>query len=686
MPRARKRKIKSDPKDKSKIKIVTVDADDKKITLDDEEVCKRIDTEYLNAFEFRKPNISEWHENENQLYGKKPKTISKRSNIMVQLMAGFEDTLLSKIKHPVLVMYKPTEAADVMKARKVTSLWQLESSVSHEDWEYKDLLVKKSGMISGRGIMKIYAVYPYSHRLDPVDHYDFLVDPLTNGMSLESARYLGQDNIIKSKWELESNPDYDQAKVKELIAAYSEINSESPDNEDQQKSNRFAVMGMNYSDYFQAGDPSYKLLEWYTTINGVRYVFLLDREKRIIIRKKKLIEITGIIIEGTQPFWPFESWAYYPDLFNFWSPSPMTRVRELFQLRNVSLNQMFDNNESRNRPMRSFDPKIYTNPSLLAYSPDRLIPVAAGRDPSKGIYTFQAQDIIEPSQFDQILEKLIGKITGVTPSGAGLSDTEKVGIYYGDQQEVEKRMTLFEISYNRAHLRLGQKYIKYLSEKLDKNASIKILGENGVEYDDLTQDDLADFDVSITGGLSKASNDALQKKQKNDFLKTQAQNPFFNKKFQLKLGMALNDFSQDDIKSALEVNDIDEKQTIRASEDIQKILLGKKFRPFLKAEVAYLQKIFDFTYDTEMKKEDEDKLLAYIDEMTPIVLTNMVNKARSQMALRGMLQVPDEFAQQGPAPEGAQPPANEPMSQAGVDQQQVQTIPAESQQTYERTN
>ena len=682
MPRARKKKS----VEESKVILETSkETDQDKIPLTDEEICTRVDLEYLNAFEFKKPNISEWHENENLLYGKKPKTISKRSNIMVQLMAGFEDTLLSKIKHPVLIMYKPTEEADTIKARKVTSLWELESSVSHEDWEYKDLLTKKSAMVSGRGILKIYAMYPYSHKLDPVDHYDFLVDPLTNGLSLESARYLGQDNIIKSKWELEANSDYDQSKVKELIAAYSETNSESPDNPDMQKSNRFAVMGMNYSDYFQAGDPSYKLLEWYTTILGVRYCILLDKEKRIIIKKRKLESITGSI-KKAQPFWPFESWAYYPDLFNFWSPSPMSRIRELFQLRNVSLNQMFDNNESKNRPMRSFDPKVYTNPGLLAYSPDRLIPVAAGRDPSKGLYTFQAQDIIEPEQFDQILEKLAGKITGVTPSGAGLSDKEKVGIYYGDQQEVEKRMTLFEISYNRAHLRLGQKYLKYLEDRLDSNISIKILGEDGVEKNDITQEDLGDFDITITGGLSKASMDALQKKQKNDFLKAQAQNPLFNKKFQLRLGLALNDFSQDDIKSALEPNEIDEKQSIRASEDIQKILLGKKIRPYLKAEIVYMQKIFDFIYEKEMKKEDEDKLIEYLDIVRPIVIKNMVNKARSQMALRGMLQVPAEFAQEGVPPVDGAPLqiANEPMSPAGIDQSRVQEIPAESQQTYER--
>ena len=678
-----------DPEDEMLTELPASD-EGKFLGLTDAEHIERINLEYNNAFEFRKPNIAEWHANEALLYGKKPKTLSKRSNIMIQLMAGFEDTLLSKIKQPVFIVYKPKESADVIKARKVTNLWQLESDVSHEDWEYKDLLVKKLAMVSGRGILKIRSLVPYAHRLDPIDHYDFLVDPLTNGMVLDSARYLGQDNIIKSKFELE-NGGYDKAKVKELINSYAENNTVIPDNQDREKTNRFAVIGMNYSDYFQAGDGYYKLLEWYTTVNGTRAVFLLDLEKKIIVGKKKLLDVTGILREGEKPFWPYESWAYYPDLFNFWSPAPMSRVREIFELRNVSLNQMFDNNEAKNKPMRAYDPKIYTNAALLQYSPDRSIPVAPGRDPEKGLYTLPFPDIIEPQTFNDILEKLAGKITGVTASGAGLSDTEKVGIYYGDQQEVEKRMTLFEISYNRAHLRLGQKYVKNVSERLGKEESIKILGEDGVEYDDIKGSDVVEFDVMITGGLTQATNDALEKKSKNEFLKTQLANPLANKKFILELGMALNGFNQDDIKSITSPMDVDEKQSIRASQDIQKILLGKKFRPFLKAEVPYMQHIFDFVYENEMSKEDEAKIMSYLELVQPIVLQNMLNKARTALALRGMLKVPDEFMQQGIQeqdgggqinPENTNQPILD--SQNGLDQQRVQVIPSESQGSYAR--
>ena len=649
--------------------------------LTDDEILERIDTEYSNSYDFRKPVIKEWHMNEALLYGKKPETLSKRSNIMIQLMAGFEDTLLSKIKQPISLVFTPTEGADTIKARKTTRAWELESSVTKEDWEYKDLLVKKLAMVSGRGILKIMSADPYAHRLDPIDHYDFLVDPLTNGMSLESARYLGQDNIILSKHTLEKG-DYIKERVEELIASYAEDNSEIPDNEDDQKANRFVVAGLDYDDYFQAGDASYKLLEWYTTINGVRAVILLDREKRIIIRKEKLSEITGELVDGEQPFWPFESWAYYPDLFNFWSPSPMSRVREIYILRNVSLNQMFDNNEAKNRPMRAFDTLTYKNPSMLKYEPDKNIPVAAGRDPSKGLHTFVTPDIIEPKQFNDILENLAGKISGVTASGAGDSQEKKVGIYYGDQQEIEKRMTLFEISYNRAHLRLGQKYLRYISDRLDKDTSIRILGEDGVEFEDLKKDDLAKFDLVLTGGLTQAANDAIEKKTKNDYLSGQKDNQLFNQKFLIELGMAMNGFNKDDIKRALDPVDKNEKQVIRASQDIQDILLGKEVKKFMKADTSYLSHIFDYVAEKELSPKDEDALVAHLERMRQIVTKNMVSKARSESAQRGLLEKPDiSGAQQ----QQQQPGINSNIvTQGGLDQSRSQEVPAESQKTYDR--
>jgi hypothetical protein len=652
-------------------------------------LVERIEHERQNGIDYRTPFVSEWHENENYLYGKKPKTLSKRSNIMIPLMAGFEDTLLSRLKTPISMVFGPTESSDVNKARKVTALRDFETSVTREDWEFKDIMTKKLAMVSGRGINKIYSEYPYLHRLDPIDHYDFWVDPLTNGLSLESARYLGQDNIIISKAQLEANKSYDKKNVAELIKAFSEDNEPNPDNENEEKANRISTIGANYNSYLKAGDASYTFTEAYTEINGIRAYVLYNREKKIIIKKRKLSEITGFLNKEQRPFYPFESWAYYPDLFNFWSPSPMSRVREIFILRNVSLNQIFDNSEAKNKPTRAYDPKTFTDPSRLVYSPDAWIPVEGGRDPSKGTYTFPTESIIDPQQVSTILEDLAAKITGISSGASGVeSSTTKVGIYYGNMQEIEKRMTLFELSYNRFHLRLGAKYLLYAKDRLDKETAIKVIGPNGVEYEEITQDDLVDFDITITGGLSQANEDLLTKKAKGDFLAQNALSQLLNQRVRLELGMGLAGFGQDDIKRALEPNLLDEKQLIRADEDIQKLLLGTKFKQYLKADTTYMQRLFDYVMNNDLDKKDEETLLTYLREIQPIVIRNMYLKAQMDLAKRGMQNTGQQPGPAGDSPmlEGAKNamPAspNDVNSQGAATMQEAGTIPSAIQSQY----
>lgn len=655
---------------------------------DDADIIKTCETCRTNGLEYKRPFIDEWHKNENFLYGKRPPTLSKRSNIMIPLMAGFEDTLLSRIKTPITLVFEETESSDVLKARKVTALWEFESSVTREDWEYKDILTKKLAMVSGRGICKVYATYPYQHRLDPIDHYDFWIDPLTNGLNIESARYLGQDNIILSKAQLEANSSYNKEKVKELIDSFAEDNAPNPDNENADKANRLQASGADYSNYLQAGDPAYTFTEAYVEFGGVRGYVLYNRDKQIIIKKRKLSEITGFISNSQHPFYPFESWAYYPDLFNFWSSSPFSRVREIFELRNVSLNQIFDNAEARNKPMRAYDPKTFTNPDLLNYKPDAWIPVADGRNPANGVYTFETPGLGDSKAVSDIIEDLTSKITGITTGASGSeTSTSKVGIYYGNMQEVEKRMTLFELSYNRFHIKLGQKYLINLQDRLDKTTSVKVLGPDGVEYEDITQEDLANFDINITGGLSKANDDSLSRKAKSDFLNANAMNELLNRKVVLELAMGIAGFGQGDIKRALEPNQMDEKQMVKADEDIQKIILGKKFRPYLKADTTYMQRILDFAYNTEMKKEDEDKILLYLGKIQPIVIRNMYLKAQMAMAQKGLLATaagtpgPEPDSPEMTASKDAMPTSNAvPGSAVGQTQQQAQTMPSEIQE------
>jgi len=68
---------------------MTVDEKLDNIKITDEDIILQVEREYLNALEYRRPRIKDWHANEDMLYGRKPITLSKRSNIDLRLMKGF---------------------------------------------------------------------------------------------------------------------------------------------------------------------------------------------------------------------------------------------------------------------------------------------------------------------------------------------------------------------------------------------------------------------------------------------------------------------------------------------------------------------------------------------------------------------------------------------------------------------
>ena len=620
------------------------------IKLTDEDIILQVEREYQNSLEYRRPRIKDWHANEDMLYGRKPITLSKRSNIDLRLMKGFEDTLLSKIKEPLTIKFGPTEDADTRKARKVTALFELETSPAKQNWRYKDLLGKKLALPSGRCISKVYATAkPYKHHRDPIDHYDFLIDPLAGGYDIELARYLGQDNIFKSRYDLQNNKSYDKARVKELIESTSESDTDVTDNQYKEKQNRLAVIGLNGSDYNAQKDGLFKLLEWYTTINGKRWYILCSLDKKIIIKRKPWEEMTKADEESGLPLWPFSSWAYYPDLFNFWSQSPMDSVREIFQTRNIVINQAIDNNEAKNKPMKSFDPKVYTNSALLEYEPDRNIPVASGQDPKTGLFIHETADIYDPKLLNDVLEDIASKVTGVTPASQGVAQgSQKVGIYYGDQQEVANRMSLFEESYFMADIHSAQLYLNGLLDKLDEDRAVKMIGTNGVEWDKLKKEDLGQYDIMISGGSTQEKLDAIKMKQKADFVTRQIKNPSINPKSLAELDAEVSGLDNDQIKKLFTKDTEDDEMASVASEDIQKILLGKDIKPNRKANVAYAQKFIDFYYDNELTDKQDQRFRIYMQSIQDVVLQNTLRKAQTELAMKGQLPTPNLGGQPDP--------------------------------------
>ena len=71
--------------------------------------------------------------------------------------------------------------------------------------------------------------------------------------------------------------------------------------------------------------------------------------------------------------WPCFSWAAYPDLTEFWSPSPLDYVRDILQAQDVSINQMLDNAEAVNKTQKAVQIDNIKNIAELKYRRDGII-------------------------------------------------------------------------------------------------------------------------------------------------------------------------------------------------------------------------------------------------------------------------------------------------------------------------
>jgi hypothetical protein len=100
-----------------------------------------------------------------------------------------------------------------------------------------------------------------------------------------------------------------------------------------------------------------------------------------------------------------------------------------------------------------------------------------------------------------------------------------------------------------------------------------------------------------------------------------------------------------------------------ASEDIQKILLGKDIKPNRKANVAYAQKFIDFYYDNELTPEQDQRFRIYMESIQEVVLQNTVRKAQTELAMKGQLPTPN-LTPQEQDPNAPLNPAGETISNA----------------------
>ena len=598
-----------------------------------------ITTQALGEIEFNRTykqgKIKNWQKNEEMYYGVKQASTEARANIDLARMQEFVHTLQSKIDDPLIFTFAKRKMAQLKRVNRLNALRDSDRKVNF--WDIKDLVGKKQGIIYGRAIYAYYADSidgVYKAHLDPVDVYDFLVDPSGGGIDLEEARNLGRFGLIKTRQEIELGikEGYYLESAQELLDGVG--NSTETSTEETNK--RVRTNSQETTEQKENDDKDkYKFWDWFTTYNGERYHIIINNAgQALVIEPLKDIFASEL--------WPFWSWACFPDLTEFWTPSECDYVREMFMAQNVCINQMMDNSESINKPQRVVVSGAFENLAELKYRRDGVVRVKAGNDVERVYQTVKVPSISTPLKVYEALEVIQEKAMGVTAGAKGTADEGgKVGIYEGNQEAAADRFGLLNKSYSFGTDRFAKLYEMGVREHLNKKTSVDILGPEGIETEKVSKRDIfhKNDDFTVLVESSNAENAASIQKQriKLNFLTAHVQDQVQNPKKAYEMGAKIAGFEVEEIKQLQEKDYGNQELLSEAERDIERILDGETVKPNRMANNAYKQRILSYLQDHEedMTPKQTDAFIVYIDALNEVVYANEA-RALNQFAINKM--------------------------------------------------
>lgn len=582
--------------------------------------------ELTHAQSYKNGKISNWQKNEEMYYGKKQPNVESRANVDLGRMQEFVHTLLSKVNDPLIFKFTKRKESQLRRVQLLNSLVTFDKE--RDNWDIKDLVAKKQCILYGRAIYSYTAAdveEVYKPRLENVDVYDFLIDPACGGIDIEKAFYLGRYGVIKTRQELESykkNKDYIKTEIDMLLQGNGN-NDERPQNETQKKSRENSISSTGTKEL--KNKDKFKFWEWYTTYEGIRYYLLLNTSGAVI----RIVPLVELFESELYPFWTY---AAFPDLTEFWTPSFCDYVREIFMVQNVSINQMLDNAEAINKPQKVVNVGALEDLSQLKYKRDGNIFTKGEYDANKVIQKLDVPSINTPIQVFEVLEGIQEKASGVTAGAKGVSDEKgKLGIYQGNQQATADRFKLFNTSYSFGTERFARLYENGVRENLTKRVAIELSGPEGSELIEVKRNDMFKkgdiFGLIVEASKQEVLVTIQETQEKLKFLASNSQNPVQNPKKSYEVSAKVAGFTPEEIRELMDISEFGNSELMsECDRDIESLLAGEEIQPNAWANNAYKQRMVDYLKDhmEDLESVDFERIANYIRSLDKILVQNEV--------------------------------------------------------------
>lgn len=590
---------------------------------------------------FKRPRMERIKEFEDMYLGIVPKSLRNPFNDDFGFMGGFVDNILADTDDPPIVRFGYQDLADAKSALRITAAFDTESKsiLPNAQWALKDRWAKRLACFSGRGVYRYYAESEpeYKGYFDVVDHYDFHFEPDGGGL-IDNHLFCGEEGIFRTKEQLLEGARtgyYDLKQVGLLVNGSGAADYKEVADEVDQRNNRSRGLGLDPVTNNYTGQQIYKLVSWFTTYQGKKWHLIFDSRARIWLRVKPLEEVFA------SGLWPYASFATHEDPRVFLSKAPADTAFPIGKNINKFLNQELYNREKINLGREFYDPTmIYDLEALINPGPDRKVPVDTKNGQRRlDQAVFKSADAELSGTIDLVtfLDAYGGRKSGTSPGSEGQAPKDqKVGIFFGELQQIKNRLGTLNKSYREAWQAVGLRYVHGLDEHLRGEIAVRLVGEG---WGKLTRADLKrnrSFDITITGGAEEDQLNELVNQKKGQALgQVQTVNPRWKDRQILKSA----GFKDDEIKEAYDAHDGASLELMsEAAQAVEDIKNGKKVKMNRGANAAFIQKIIDLGNDMADDISDEQYLaiMAYAEAHADIAVENEKRTAAEMIRAKAM--------------------------------------------------
>lgn len=580
-----------------------------------DEMTKTVFTQLRASRQYKLQRMKQIQESEDLYFGVVPKSVKNPFNESFPFMSGFVDTLVSKLDDPPEVEIVNTDEGDLLAARKYTALFSqfVTSNEPNAMVALKDRWCKKLAIFSGYGVYYIFGDNYNDGKLKMTfgteDYYDFHSEP-NGGGSLENHLFYGTENIFLTKEDLEDGANeeyYDKLQVAELLNFNTTTGTKPAQDEQNIRYNRHKALALDPVTNNYVGQQIYKCIQWFLVYKGIRYYVLAEEQTQKWLRIKPLRDMYPVEKDG-EALWPHVAWHTNEEAGLFLSKAPADDARPMGKTINRLFNQELYNREKKNTGHRLYDPELVTDlESLMDWRPDGLTPIdtKGGQIPlDRAVTTMKVGELSGTVDLIAFIDNYTGQKTATTPGSMGEAPKDqKVGIFYGELQQIEGRLGLHNKSFKEAWAGIVYRFIGLVDKFLEKPEEIEMLGVEGLQTAEFTTADkkrTRQFKIKIKGGNDDVQKEQQKKGQKLEALKltSTAVNPKWKDNEILKTA-----YSDDEIMHAFDTTPPASQELLsEAKKAANEIAAGRSPKLNNSATTEYMQKLVDEALKVDDKR------------------------------------------------------------------------------------